>query len=220
MKGDEPTDSHQVSANVTQAGPIFLSAIPTKRNEHLPSLYFLDSKAFSKNPSRALDPGLAVPDDLLSVLGNTDNLLGLCQTFFSTIHTWAAFLSQKRTLYKVSQFNPGTDWSFALLLISMKLACSWPEQEEDPRSSLYWLTKQSLAQIENSCLISLYLLQSAVLIATYEIGHGIFPAAYLSVGHAARLGHMMGLHEKKGRRGCLSFLIPGLSERRNDELGG
>jgi hypothetical protein len=59
------------------------------------------------------------------------------------------------------------------------------------------MAKDLYSRVENSCLISLQLLQSAILIAIYEIGHGIYPAAYLSVGHAARLGNMMGLHDRK-----------------------
>ena len=46
-------------------------------------------------------------------------------------------------------------------------------------------------------MISLQLLRSAIIIAICEIGHGIYPAGYLSVGHAARLGFMIGLHDRE-----------------------
>ncbi|KAJ6782300.1 hypothetical protein PWT90_00623 [Aphanocladium album] len=41
------------------------------------------------------------------------------------------------------------------------------------------------------------LLQSAILLAYYEISSAIYPAAFLTVGHCARLGQAMGIH---GRR--------------------
>ncbi len=45
--------------------------------------------------------------------------------------------------------------------------------------------------------MSLYVFQSLILIAIYEVGHGIFPAAYLTLGRAARLGKLRGVHDRK-----------------------
>ncbi|KAL1963623.1 hypothetical protein VTN77DRAFT_7944 [Rasamsonia byssochlamydoides] len=40
-------------------------------------------------------------------------------------------------------------------------------------------------------------MQAAILIATYEVAHAIYPAAYLSTGHCARLGYTLGLHDRQ-----------------------
>ena len=37
------------------------------------------------------------------------------------------------------------------------------------------------------------MLQAAVLIAVYEVGHAIYPAAYLTIGACARYGTMLGI---------------------------
>jgi len=44
--------------------------------------------------------------------------------------------------------------------------------------------------------LSIQTIQALLLISLYELGHGIYPAVYLSIGHAARLGHAMGIHER------------------------
>lgn len=64
-------------------------------------------------------------------------------------------------------------------------------------SPLYWTVKGLQSKIEGLGLISLQLLQAIVLIAGYEVGNGIYPAAYLSVGHAVRLGMILGFHDRQ-----------------------
>jgi hypothetical protein len=79
----------------------------------------------------------------------------------------------------------------------MKLVSEIPSEIEHPaNSSLYCMAKGFYSRMEHSDLLSLQLWQSAILIAVYEIGHAIYPAAYLSISHIARLGIMMGLHCK------------------------
>ena len=51
--------------------------------------------------------------------------------------------------------------------------------------------------LESRGLISTVLLQAVLLISLYEAAHGIYPAAFLSVGHCAQLGHAMGLHDRQ-----------------------
>ena len=45
--------------------------------------------------------------------------------------------------------------------------------------------------------MSLHILQATILIAVHGIGHCIYPAGYLTVGHCARIGIMFGLHDLK-----------------------
>lgn len=80
----------------------------------------------------------------------------------------------------------------------MKLVTQILSETEEPRTHLYWKCRQFYSQVEDAPLLSLGLLQAKLLIAMYEVGHGIYPAAFMSVGHAARLGHMIGLHDRKG----------------------
>lgn len=53
---------------------------------------------------------------------------------------------------------------------------------------LYTLAKRLCAAAEMGGFISIRLVQSFVLIAVHELSHGLHSAAYLTIGHAARLG--------------------------------
>ncbi|KAI9041078.1 uncharacterized protein KD926_007348 [Aspergillus affinis] len=85
-----------------------------------------------------------------------------------------------------------------LLLLSMKVASTTPVDKDDAVcSSLYQKTLELSSGMERLGFFRLELLQSAILISVYETGHGIYPAAFTSVGRAARLGQVMGLHDRK-----------------------
>lgn len=72
-----------------------------------------------------------------------------------------------------------------------------PLEEEGGQTALYHCTKSCYSYVEMHNILSLRLIQAAVLVSVYEVANGIYPAAYLTVGHCARLGHAMGLHKPK-----------------------
>ena len=79
----------------------------------------------------------------------------------------------------------------------MKLVSQYPqENDQGPQTPFYAQAKRLYSLVESSGMMSLHLLQSSILIAVYEVGHGIHPPAYLSAGNAARLGIVMGLHDR------------------------
>ena len=89
--------------------------------------------------------------------------------------------------------EPEADWS--LLFLAMKLISGFEPGESPSDRDLYKITKSFFIFLESRNALSLRLIQSAILIATYEVGHAIYPAAYLSAGHCARLCHAVGLHD-------------------------
>ncbi|KIN08663.1 hypothetical protein OIDMADRAFT_107876 [Oidiodendron maius Zn] len=122
----------------------------------------------------------------------------LCDAYILSIHSWLPIISRKRLFERVNLFNEATDASMALLFVCMKLVSETPPGlEQEAISSLYCMAKKYFARVEASGSISLLLIQSAILISIYEIGHGIYPAAYLSVSNVARLGMIMCLHDQK-----------------------
>lgn len=78
----------------------------------------------------------------------------------------------------------------------MKLACSELPEHMPPQAQLYQDVKSFYHYVEAQNGFSVQTLQALLLIAVYEIGHSIYPAAYLSVGNAARLGYAAGLHDR------------------------
>jgi hypothetical protein len=82
----------------------------------------------------------------------------------------------------------------------MKLIVSEPASTDvgPDTTQLYRTAKDYVVQIELSRVLTIYTLQSALLIALYEIGHGIYPSAYITIGWCARYGAALGLDKELG----------------------
>lgn len=183
----------KLSSPVSSSGPMFAG-----KNFHgFPTVFFLDSEAFQCVRLPIPRPSITVSAEILGILGTASDIQGLVGTYFMTIHTWLPMISKKRLYQNLTnpKTEPGAD--LALLFLCVRLITQRPLGVESAQISLYWTTKQFYAIVESNALMSIQLLQAALLIAIYEAGHGIYPAAYLSVGHCARLGHAMGLHDRK-----------------------
>jgi hypothetical protein len=83
-----------------------------------------------------------------------------------------------------------------------------PASSPSPRSSLYEATKHYYHEVEASDRLSLPILQSGILLDLYELGHGIYPAAFLSIGACARFAHTLGITDNRavGARKVLTLV--------------
>ena len=72
---------------------------------------------------------------------------------------------------------------------------SYGRGDQDIRGR-YQKVKLALFALEQSARFSTNLLAAYALLALHEIGHGIFPAAYLTVNNLARLFCALGLHDR------------------------
>lgn len=159
-------------------------------------LYLLDSQTFCKNPPSVLDPERPVPLEIVEFLGPQEECRSICDEYFRGVHETMPFMSKKTCCRNVEGYDEQKNASFALLLLTMKLISQPPPTDvHSSASPLYLATKQYYALIE-SVSVSLHLLQAAVLISLYEVGQGVHPAAYLSIGNATRLSILMGLHDR------------------------
>lgn len=121
----------------------------------------------------------------------------MIEHYFATVHTYLPVVSKIRLYQHLSnpQHEPGSD--IALLFLAMKLACYEVPEGMSPASfQLYLDVKSFYYFVESQNGFSIQMIQALLLIALYEMGHAIYPAAYLSIGNAARVGHAMGLHVK------------------------
>jgi hypothetical protein len=87
----------------------------------------------------------------------------------------------------------------SLLLLCMKLITWYPSENsnvKDPQTSAYFMAKRFLLEVETAGILSLQVLQGNILLAMYEIGHAIYPAAYITVGMCTRLATALGIHGK------------------------
>lgn len=93
----------------------------------------------------------------------------------------------------ITKWEAGTD--VVLLFLCMKLIVSQPQDGLDmTQVPAYISAKRFLAVMEAAGMVSIAVLQSGVLIALFEYGHAIYPAAWMSAGWCVRYGTMLGLN--------------------------
>jgi hypothetical protein len=160
-----------------------------------PSSFFLDSELFSPLASGRLSHcgGLFEKETHSAQMG-VDEVV-ICNQYFTTTHEWFPMLSKRRFLNERLQKNEGNDGCRNLLLLCMKLSTCPPDTEAD-KPSLYTTIKSLCYMTESGGLVSLRLIQSLILIVLYEMSHAIYPAAYITLGRAARLASLMGLETR------------------------
>jgi len=108
---------------------------------------------------------------------------------------WMPFISKKRfqEVYLQPAFQARPD--IVLLLLSIKLIITLPPTgSRNPRTPLYYSIKHFYIEVEVSSVLSILVLQAGVLVALYELGHAIYPSAYLTVGACARYAYALGIN--------------------------
>lgn len=142
-------------------------------------------------------PNVPVSEKIRITLGSITDMRDIVDRHFANIHLWLPIISKKRMQLTLEDPNLDLTADLALLLLSMKLLVQGGhDSPQSAQSPLYWLVKQQATLVESSGLITLQLMQSTLLLTAYELGHAIYPAAYLSSGHSARLGTLLGFHDR------------------------
>lgn len=175
-----------------------------------------------------LDPGLlqhgqveisqvttTVPAHVLHLLGDLDEIRRTAATFFEYIHVWMPFVSKKRfyELYLRPSFKFRPD--VALLLLSFKLVTTLPPKApQNPRSPLYHAAKHFYLEVEGSSVFSIPVLQAGILLCLYELGHAIYPAAFLSIGACARYALALGINSGTTLNTRMVLTLVEVEERR------
>lgn len=188
-------------------------------NSSFPAAFFLDPDHYSKFGQHDLSSEQLPWAEKAHVLVQ-DDWREVCERFLSTIYTWLPVISKKRLYSELTSSNPDTRAGNALFLLSMKLCTGRPLQSADNSSSyadneLYSAARQCIFCAESGGYVSLRLVQSLVLLAVYEMGHAIYPAAYLTVGRAARLAMVIGLHNTK--LATQLFVLPDMWSLREEQ---
>lgn len=187
--------SHSATTSSPERGwhPSHLDEQAEVRTIDFPTILFLDPALLQHGLVETSPTTGTVPQCILQLLGDLDEIRLTAARFFEHIHQWMPFVSKKRfyDLYLQPSFRSRPD--VALLLLAMKLITTFPPADShSPRTALYNSTKQFHLRVEGS--FSILVLQAGVLIALYELGHGIYPAAFLSIGTCARYAHALGIN--------------------------
>nr|POE63698.1 hypothetical protein CFP56_04601 [Quercus suber] len=165
----------------------------------LPTMLFLDPNIISHGQVETVQNPVRIPDHILALIGDFGDIVVVVSKAIEHIDPWMPFISKKRffDLHLTTSFHNRAD--VVLLSLALKLIATLPlPGVRNPRTPLYNAIKQFYLEVETSSILSIQVLQAGVLIALYELGHGIYPAAFLSIGACARYAHVMGLGFRGG----------------------
>lgn len=140
------------------------------------------------------EAGLQIPSYVALEIGDLPQKRAIASTFFSTIHTWLPIISKQRLLGTVLHSTTVHTADVALLLLTMKLVNLSPLANcNAAQSTTYLATVEFFNSLHIRGRHTVATLQAAILLATFEIGHAIYPAAYMSTSTCAHYAIAMGL---------------------------
>lgn len=147
-------------------------------------------------------PGFEVPPYVTTEIGDFTQQRLLASQFFSSIHLWMPIISKQR-FWSTLLSSPAIYRSdTALLCLSMRLLMWLPSPDcPDSRPPIYLAARQFLYSVDMSQHLTLPILQAAILITIFEIGHAIYPAAHTSMSLCIEYATAMGLGWKSVRWG-------------------
>jgi hypothetical protein len=181
----------------------------TAQSLDLATVSFLDPTLLRSGQIDFSQSATYVPAHILALLGDIEAIRETASVFFKHIHTWMPFISKKRFYEIHLRSSLHTRPDVVLLLLALRLLGSLPPTNpRNPRTTLYSIVKQFYLQLESSNTFSILVLQAGILLALYELGHGIYPAAFLSIGACARYAHALGIKtgSQSARKRVLSLV--------------
>jgi hypothetical protein len=164
--------------------------------------FFLDEIFFTRLHYSVQPVLVPVPNDIAEALNaEYDQPRGVGQLvsrYFDAVHSWMPIISKMRMKRVLHRPGDNTQGDTAFLLACMKLLLHTPKSDTIPEGlPLYRIVKAFNLQLEIAGLQSLTVIQGAILIAVYELGHGIYPAAYTTVAQCARQAISLGIHKRE-----------------------
>ncbi|KAL7907871.1 N-terminal binuclear Zn cluster-containing/DNA binding domain-containing protein [Trichoderma velutinum] len=151
---------------------------------------FLDPEVFSKAQLKVVNADVEVTDEIAELVGSVLDIQATSAKFFKSVHMWMSIISKPHFCANLLNRLTYKRAELFLLVLSMKLSYSRIKTWNTP---LYETVKLFQFKVEASGVLSTLVLQASILIALYELGHGIYPAAYLSVGSCARYATALGI---------------------------
>lgn len=141
---------------------------------------------------------LTLEGQVSTVVGDGLQLQAMAATYFRTVHTWLPVISQDFYYNEISQARVQLAPSdLSLLTLCMFLVCAMPVDGEIPvkTRALYTQLKSFTAMLEASGINSLRMLQCRLLLTIFEVGHAMYPTAYISTGASVRAAVALGANE-------------------------
>lgn len=143
------------------------------------------------------------------MVGEAHAVRAIVREFFETIHTWLPILSKKQwELHLTNQQEWQAGPEVALLFFCMKLLISRPQDNyECSQFPVYLSAKRFLTTMEAAGMIHINVLQAGLLLAWYEYGQAIYPAAWMTSGWCVRYATLLGIDKGDEAASLLEKLV-------------
>lgn len=136
----------------------------------------------------------------LQILGSFGRIPALASAFFQGVHQRLPALSSSRFHDSLQCLSDQARNDFLALCLCMYLVQQTPPEGcKSMQTSLYATVKTLTSLVEAAGEFTLDVLHCRLLIAFYEMGHGLHSEAFLSIGGCARMARMLGIHKKVSR---------------------
>lgn len=166
-----------------------------QENQVTPLIFFLDRAAFLSGKYQIGRPYLQLPQVFEDFCPSATIVQRIVGSYFKSTHSWLPMISKERMHRDLKIPLENTSADLALLCLCMRLVSErLPQALQNPQTSFYLSVKEYCFQVESAGLLSVQLLQAAILLAVYEFGHAIFPNSYITIGRCVKIGQAMGIH--------------------------
>jgi hypothetical protein len=172
---------------------LFPHGAPPIETPKFPAVFFLDSDLFQQAQIDIPRVEVPIPRYVLDLIGDFSQWRSIATKFFETVHTFMPIVSKPRLYGRFLNPLAPRRSDVALLLLCMRLITMLPAGTPMSRTPEYLAAKRFHTELELTAGFSPQVLQAGVLIALYEYGHAIYPAAYLTIGGLARYGISSGI---------------------------
>ncbi|RAQ73363.1 hypothetical protein COH20_004837 [Aspergillus flavus] len=148
---------------------------------------------------------------VFTIIGDESRIRAVAAVYFRTIHPWFPILAEGPFYERLTYILTYTSPDLSLLTLCMVLLGAKPVNDEIPprMRSLYILLKGFIATLEAIEINSVELLQCRLLLTIFEVGHGMYPAAYISMGANVRAAVALGANEVSKAQLEETFKSPG-----------
>jgi hypothetical protein len=159
-----------------------------------PGSFFLDYDVYRDAQLWLPQFDISLSPDVTGYVNDTEFIVS---QHFATTQSWMPIISRKKIYHNLANDQSRHQSDFIILLYCMKLLMWWPPHDRyakiHGRTVAYSTAARLLHEAEDAGILTLQLLQAKLFVCFYELGHGIYPAAYLSVGACARYGMALGI---------------------------
>lgn len=170
-----------------------------KLNHGVPAAFFLDATAFTLGKYQVRRYNLQLPQIFEVVCPTSTIIRNIVKNYYMMYDSWLPIISRESLLQGLNVPVEDTNVDAALLYLCMRLIAErLPEALQNPQTSFYLSVKEFFFLVESAGLLTIQLLQGGLLLAVYELGHAIFPAAYLTIGRCTKIGQAMNIHNTAG----------------------